>query len=102
MEKLEASEIARLLSAGERRIMAAFPDAEASSEELGTRGTLLAALCHWLPRRRRRVAMTALLLKRFDEDQSRYVYSLSDMGMQVRASLRADATGSGLDQVHKV
>jgi hypothetical protein len=87
MPNLTPVEIATSLTAGERRILAGFPTHEVSSEALGVRGTMLASLCHWLPRRSRGVAITPLLHRRYEETQSCFLYSLTDVGREVQGLL---------------
>jgi hypothetical protein len=87
MPSLTPAEIATSLTSGERRIMAGFPEQEASSQALGVRGTMLASLWHWLPRRSRGLTITPLLHRRYDEAESCFLYSLTDVGREVKRLL---------------
>lgn len=87
---MTALEIARALTAKERKLLAGFPDGEAADRNWATSGTTLASLCLWSRKRRPGLPQPiALLSRRFDDDHVRYVYSLTETGRAVRQELRS-------------
>ncbi|MGK6325277.1 hypothetical protein ACMGDM_19600 [Sphingomonas sp. DT-51] len=90
MSDVDAREVAPLLSTAECKVLAGFPDHEVSSRDLGVRGTVLASLCLWLPRRKGRMGMIALLRRRYKDAEECFLYSITDVGRAVREELTSD------------